>query len=334
MYKLYLNIRNHLHMFSLLSRYKSELMGISMIMVMIFHSVNPVINIFGFEIAPLKRAEMGVDFFLVLSAVGCYFSLSKNGNILRFYKNRIIRIIPAFIICAFTYSVVLYYTKGKPISSFWEYITMYALLKGDISFWYIGNIMVCYLAMPVLYKLSKYKLVYCIFTVIFTIFIFYLAYKQIGLNNVSLCRFPIFVVSVLIGKTIYESDRKDYVFTKRTILIQTIVALLCYISTTIIVRTPMEKHISLFIVSIPLLLWIAMCLSFTPTSIRRCLSFIGGISLEIYLLHSLIVAPILYIFIHKTIIFIICTFLVTIMLGYFMHITIRCITNAALNHDN
>lgn len=321
-------------MFSLFSKYRAELMGISIIMLMIFHASNPSIYPFGYEVKPLKRADIGVDFFLILSAVGCYFSLSKNADILRFYKKRIIRIIPTFVVCVFLFSLVQYYTKGIPLTSFWEYVTMLALLKGDVAFWYIGNIMVCYFAMPFLYKLSKYKLVYYIFSASFTLIVFFLAYKQIGLDPVSLCKFPIFVISILVGKSIYENNTRNYITPRQTFFALTIVALICYIFTTIVVRGTLGKYISLIIVSIPLLLWLSVCVSFTPIFIRRFFSFIGGISLEIYLLHSLIVSPILYIFIQSTVVLFICTFIVTISLGYLIHITINRIINVISEYEN
>lgn len=314
-------------MFSLLSYYKLELMGISIICVMIFHSANPAIHPLGLEIKPLKRADIGVDFFLILSAIGCYFSLSNNSDILRFYKKRIIRIIPTFVVCAFLYSLVLYYTKDRPLSSFFEYITMYALLKGDIAFWYIGNILVCYLAMPFLFKLSNMKTTYLAFAAVFTAFMFFLVYNKIG-NPVSLCRFPIFVISVLIGKLIYENQMEsDYVITKRTAVILTIVAFLCYIFTTIVFRGFMGKYLSYVIFSIPMLLWLACMLTITPLSICKGLSFIGKISLEVYLLHSLIIAPVLHLFIQNIPLHFMCTVIITLTFAYFMHVIMNRVTN-------
>ena len=302
-------------------------MGISMIMVMIFHTANPSVHLFGIEMCPLKRGDLGVDFFLVLSAIGCYFSLSKNVELLSFYKKRIIRIIPTFVVCAFLYSVVLYYTKGRPLSSFWEYVTMYALLKGDIAFWYIGNIMVCYLAMPFLYKLSGNKKMYLLFAALFTLLMFGPIYHYVG-YGVSICRFPIFVISVPIAKTIYENKNKsDYVITKQTFAMLTMIAIICYILTTIVFSGEFGKYLSYLIVCIPILLWLAICVSMTPVSIRMILAFVGGISLEIYLLHSLIIAPVLHIFIQNIPVLFICSAIVTIALGHLLHKIMNHVTN-------
>lgn len=73
-------------------------MGFAILWVMYFH-------------IPLKFATeigwfthrigfYGVDIFLFLSGLGVYFSLMKRPNVLRFYKARLVRILPAYVIVA------------------------------------------------------------------------------------------------------------------------------------------------------------------------------------------------------------------------------------------
>lgn len=83
---------------NLLSKYKTELMGVSMLMIMLFHTIGglPLPGIPGFK--PFICFDFGVEFFIVLSALGCTYSLNKNGNTLEFYIRRIKRIMPAFLI--------------------------------------------------------------------------------------------------------------------------------------------------------------------------------------------------------------------------------------------
>ena len=62
--------------YSLLSRYRSELMGIAMLWVMLFHAYqlnlgNPVWN------AAKAAGFGGVDIFLMLSGLGLHHSLAK-----------------------------------------------------------------------------------------------------------------------------------------------------------------------------------------------------------------------------------------------------------------
>ena len=64
----------------LISRYRSELMGIAMLWVMLFHCFLVSID------QPLLKAVKdigfcGVDIFIVMSGMGQYVSLAKNGRL-------------------------------------------------------------------------------------------------------------------------------------------------------------------------------------------------------------------------------------------------------------
>lgn len=73
-------------------------MGFSMLMVMLFHTIGGL-SIPGMsDFKPFICFDFGVEFFIVLSAIGCTYSLDKNRNTIDFYKRRLKRIIPAFVI--------------------------------------------------------------------------------------------------------------------------------------------------------------------------------------------------------------------------------------------
>lgn len=74
--------------FSDFSKYRTQLMGISILLIMMFHV--------GF----FKCGYIGVEFFLLISAIGLFFSLSKDQRLIPFYKKRLIRILPAYFIVA------------------------------------------------------------------------------------------------------------------------------------------------------------------------------------------------------------------------------------------
>ena len=83
--------------FSDFSKKRSQLMGISMLLIMIFHCglyLNSRYTPF---------CVVGVEFFLVISAIGLFFSLSKNQDKLSFYKKRVLRILPTYLIVAAPY---------------------------------------------------------------------------------------------------------------------------------------------------------------------------------------------------------------------------------------
>lgn len=51
--------------------------------------------------------SVGVEFFVFLSGVGLYFSMSKDSNILHFFQKRIKRILPAYLMVAIPYWIVI-----------------------------------------------------------------------------------------------------------------------------------------------------------------------------------------------------------------------------------
>ena len=83
--------------FSDLSRYRSELMGLAMIFVMLFHVWLPKSNpMYGL----VRCGNVGVDMFLFLSGIGLWFSWTGNRSLPRFFRKRYIRIYPAWLIMA------------------------------------------------------------------------------------------------------------------------------------------------------------------------------------------------------------------------------------------
>ena len=98
---------------NIISESRNILFGISSLLIILFHSgslnftellgTNIISNILNYI---KTTGNIGVEIFLFLSGIGLYFSISKN-NLLQYYKNRFIRIIPTFIIIVFLFSCLL-----------------------------------------------------------------------------------------------------------------------------------------------------------------------------------------------------------------------------------
>lgn len=108
-----------------LSKYRGFLMGFAILWVMYFH-------------IPLKFATeigwfthrigfYGVDIFLFLSGLGVYFSLMKRPNVLRFYKARLVRILPAYVIVACVSYCLLRLDKASALDFFLLHIRHWLL---------------------------------------------------------------------------------------------------------------------------------------------------------------------------------------------------------------
>ena len=136
-----------------ISKNRTSLMGVSMLSIMLFHQSwiwgwNPFFAFFHFF------GNWGVDIFFFVSGFGLFYSLKKDGNILSFYKRRLIRMIPLCLVCgSFRYIVdhILpvgiggYPTGVHEVSSDW--MTILSLDK-----WFVAVILGYYLLMPLLYK--------------------------------------------------------------------------------------------------------------------------------------------------------------------------------------
>ena len=82
----------NIYKYNILSKYRTELMGIAILWVMFFHlSIdinNRILNL-------IKTIGYGgVDIFLMISGLGLYYAYKKNNNIKLFYKRRLLRLLP------------------------------------------------------------------------------------------------------------------------------------------------------------------------------------------------------------------------------------------------
>ena len=88
---------------NVISKSRNEIMGISILWIMLHHVF--FFNLWNFELFtfPIMIGSWGVDIFLFLSSFGLYHSFSSNNHLLRFYKRRINRILPVFLLIYLSY---------------------------------------------------------------------------------------------------------------------------------------------------------------------------------------------------------------------------------------
>lgn len=89
-------------MIEFISKNRTYLMGIAMILVVIYHAFSCVYN----PIGVLNIGYVGVDIFLFLSGFGLASSFEKN-KISNFYKNRFTRIYPIYFIGVLTTYLIM-----------------------------------------------------------------------------------------------------------------------------------------------------------------------------------------------------------------------------------
>ena len=169
-----------------ISNNKTKLMGLSAILIMAFH-----LNL-------ISIGNIGVDIFLLLSAMGCYFSLSKSSNIIKFYKKRALRILPSFILISGSLYIAHILFSQHDISII-TYLGL-GVLFGDLTFWFIPLIITCYILAPFIFKLVHYK--YALVTILLLSTIFFIL--SVTLNFIF-SRLPIFFLSMYFSKFIFIS---------------------------------------------------------------------------------------------------------------------------------
>lgn len=297
----------------LISKYRGELMGVAILLVLTFHA-------FLYTSAPdlLKTitgtGKIGVDIFLILSAVGLYFSIKKKPRLISFYKKRVIRILPTYFLLAFPYFLYTAYTKHTGLAGFCADITFYtSWLGGDNPYYFIELILICYIIMPLLYHLSEYKWGLA-FIMLLCCLCYYLS-AHVGRNEVVVNRIPIFAINVVGAKWVYRKVHIPYLEFGSLFLMISII----FIANMFTFSCIMVDRIIYSIFSIPFLITIAILLdSYKLDKLKKMLRFCGTITLEIYMINFPVIALLTRMF--DNVYLIAClTFVITIGLSYFAH---------------
>lgn len=151
-------LRKEIH-FELISQYRTEWMGIAMCQILLYHILDgmlgrgEIFNMFGGWLG-VVCSFLNTRAFLFLSGFGLFYSLSKNSNLRIYYKHRILRLFPAYIICTF-----IWYVYHDLLQEH-DYIRFIADLSLT-SFWWWGNewylavSLLLYLVFPVYFFLTK-----------------------------------------------------------------------------------------------------------------------------------------------------------------------------------
>ncbi|NDV68281.1 acyltransferase [Dysgonomonas sp. 25] len=282
--------------FGLLSKYRTELMGISVIWIMLFHGTFHVdINFF-----PVKIGFAGVDIFFMLSGFGLYFASLKKPSLLKFYKSRFIRIFPVYAV------VILLYFALKGTFDIKEYLLILSTVgfwTGEVSFeWFVPSIVVFYLGFPLYIKIfRKYPNILTILAILGPLaFIIMTVLMDInlGLKVLFFTRIPIFFVGVWLAKQSQNTTTPLYSKPQFRIALYILsligFAVLYYIHTYVNAYWLWKGLYWLPILLIAPGLSICLCqLLDKISSIRlsHILVFFGSISLELYLLHERIFYP-------------------------------------------
>jgi peptidoglycan/LPS O-acetylase OafA/YrhL len=180
-----------------ISTYRSELMGWSILWIMMLHFTFNQIKPLGFV---SQYGFAGVDIFLFVSGFGLFYSLDKDDNLVRFYRKRLLRIFPTYYIIGFITNLLL--THDDILTYLFRYSTIGFWIGREYAEWFIPSIILLYFLAPFIKKLidKKWFAFICVIIACLYISAYYFTDKEEILDRSHffiLYRIPAFVFGMI-----------------------------------------------------------------------------------------------------------------------------------------
>ena len=282
---------------SLLSKYRTELMGISALLILICHSV-AYISMPNFMKYTLSLGNIGVDLFLFISGMGLWYSLEKFnsnnrgsawGGILYWYKDRYKKLFVPYLLTIFV-SIILQYCFGtihfNGLIDFILYISTLRFYTSHSAPWFIAAIIPLYFFAPLFFNLLKrnvWLFASALIIIFYAIHFFPSSYFPESFadiwDNIQFVsiRATCFVLGMSMGQLVKSS---------KTIPIWLLITLFIIGIVTIY----FTKHLvySYFFFTLPLICSLSFLMELSCDIIRKVMSFMGKISLESYIFNGAI----------------------------------------------
>ena len=278
---------------SSLSKYRSELMGLAMLFILLFHVGGRHNETLAYCFS--RCGNVGVDIFLFLSGIGLWFAWSKGTSLKQFYWRRYIRVYPAWLIIACLYFIPLYINGKMDLAETCMNITYYHgfwTVYNELHFWYIPAIMTLYTVAPAYMTLLNRSRLWCWLPVVFMLFCIAMRYDPTlwtSLRHIEIfiSRIPVFLIGINVGQWVKErreESRDAWVMVALSLALSAYVCLL--FEGGLRGRFPLFLERMAYIpLSISISLLACRMFEYFPLIARRCLAFIGTVSLEFYLIH-------------------------------------------------
>jgi peptidoglycan/LPS O-acetylase OafA/YrhL len=323
-------------LFEYIGKYRSALMGFSMIWVFLFHAQSQKLGFMptGLWGTFCKNGNLGVDVFFFLSAFGLCYSLKKN-TIKRFYFNRFKRIIPTWWVVLFLIHIIGIFVGSKfdsfdyprsAIDMFYWYTGLGYFFKACSYEWFIPTLLLFYLLTPAFYKLSRNLVLFIILLSIPLI----LLYKGSGVLpyiSLSITRIPAFLLGVLFFKDLEQNKHNLFLFTCISLFI-CVFALSFFWNVPDVIQAMPLLPIVMGLVSL------ALSLKYTRY-IEAFLAFVGTISLEFYLIHGHRRPQFLLShFIKDSEMLVLGAFILCLVLSYILHLVMKKVNEKLLFHNS
>lgn len=277
-----------------ISRFRAEQMGAAMLFVILFH----VALDRGDPFYGLRRCgNVGVDIFLFLSGVGLWFSWVKTPDVLRFYRRRLLRIVPTWIVVATAFYLSDYLGARRFSHSIVDLIGDITInwdfwLHDELTFWYVPAIMALYLVAPWYMRLVQSRPVYRwlpLLMVIWCVMVQWVLpiHHAVGHIEIFWSRVPIFFIGINFGEMVRTRSQlsSDAVWLL-------LITFLMTFGTCLYLEQVRHGHFPLFVermLYIPFTVCTVLVMNRifrrTPQWVNSSFRFVGALSLEAYLIH-------------------------------------------------
>jgi len=275
-----------------ISRFRGELMGAAILFIILFH-------------VPLARADMffglrrcgniGVDMFLFLSGMGLWYSWVKQPSVKVFYRRRLLRIFPTWLVISSLYYLQRFnFETGDYLDLLLDITINWGFwINDELTFWYMPAIMMLYLWAPFYMKLIQGHPVFRWLPVLMICWCVIVQWvipihQAVGHIEIFWSRVPIFFIGINFGELVrknvcIEPSGRWFVW----IAFLMTGAACIYLEQMRHGRFPLFAERMIYIpLTISLILLLNDLFRKTPQWCNRTFVFLGGLSLEIYLIHN------------------------------------------------
>ena len=286
--------------FSILSLYKSELYGLTILWIMIFHSYLMKVNFFKKAGVPLdyihtfiSHGNMGVDIFLFLSGIFCFYSFSKKPGFFEYERKRYSRLIIPLLLINGGYWISKLIEHGNIVKFILRVTMLDFWITGDSQVWFVSFIWPCYLLYPLIFKciytsdlkIKPFNWVLLIVLVVIGTFLMKgLAPKLFNNWEIAITRIPVFILDCGFGWIVKEKKKLPPALIGFSIAL---IPISLWIMHDFKIKGIYIRYF--YIVGIAYLITAAFILYVLNSEpLNKFLRFFGNMSLQLYLTHILL----------------------------------------------
>ena len=285
------------------STYRNEIYGLSILLIMLFHGYLQDVHFFrGIPVLHylgrvIDHGNIGVEVFLLLSGISLYFSFEEDKSLNKYFKKRLLRIYTPLLLLRGTYWFVQAFKGNNSFSSavvscsgirFW--------ITGDESVWFVSVILLCYILYPFIHSTlyesdnsESQGIGFKVFLIVSIIMTFTYA-LSVALPNdfsrleIGITRIPVFIIGCGLGRSVYKKRSITWLYLPLFVMLY---GAWLVLEIKLNIPKPFSRWF-MMVGAIPLLFLLAAISSLLPNILRAFFSFLGNMSLELYISHLML----------------------------------------------